>query len=310
MNTPLDMASRPPYNTRLSRRKLGMKAQQAVGQFILSVILLLLAGTMILPFIYILVVSFTDSSVYVSGQFILWPKTWSFEAYNLILSGRGFLNSLTASLYITGFGTPLNVMLNAGLAYMLSKPIPGKSFFKKYVMFTMLFGAGMIPSFINIRNLGLINSWWASILPAACGAWTVMVMMSFFQSLSPDLEEAAKIDGCGQLRIFGVIVLPLSKAMLATFTLFAMVSYWNTYFSAIMYLTSTDKLPLQVYVQKIVLSTNISEVVDLQNDLINTVPQEVMRMAAVIVVVLPIIIIYPFLQKYFAKGVMVGAVKG
>ena len=98
--------------------------------------------------------------------------------------------------------------------------------------------------------------------------------------------------------------------MLATFTLFAMVSYWNTYFSAIMYLTSTDKLPLQVYVQKIVLSTNISEVVDLQNDLINTVPQEVMRMAAVIVVVLPIIIIYPFLQKYFAKGVMVGAVKG
>jgi putative aldouronate transport system permease protein len=108
------------------------------------------------------------------------------------LSGRGFLNSLTASLYITGFGTPLNVMLNAGLAYMLSKPVPGKSFFKKYVMFTMLFGAGMIPSFINIRNLGLINSWWASILPAACGAWTVMVMMSFFQSLSPDLEEAAK----------------------------------------------------------------------------------------------------------------------
>jgi len=310
MNMDLDMTKRAVYNRKASGRKMGMRAQRAVGQTALGTILLLLAGTMILPFIYILMVSFTDSSVYVSGQFILWPKKWSLQAYELILSGNGFINSLKASAYITLIGTPLHVMINSGLAYMLSKPIPGRSIIKKVVMFTMLFGAGMIPNFINIRNLGLIDSWWACILPGTCGAWTVMVMMSFFQNLSPDLEEAAKIDGCGQLRIFGVIVLPLSKAMLATFTLFAMVSYWNTYFSAIMYLTTTAKMPLQVYVQKIVLSVNISDVVDLQSELANTVPQEVMRMAAVIVVVLPVICVYPFLQKYFAKGVMVGAVKG
>ncbi|MBQ8639695.1 MAG: carbohydrate ABC transporter permease [Lachnospiraceae bacterium] len=292
------------------RKKMGMKAKQNLYQFILGFFLLLLAGTMVLPFVYVLMVSFTDGSVYESGKFILWPEKWSTEAYELILSGKGFLNSLKSTLLITGIGTPMNVVFNAGLGYMLSKPIPGRKFFNKMVMFTMLFGAGLIPNFINIRNLGLMDSIFASILPGVCGAWTVMVMRSFFEGIPSELEEAAKIDGCGQLRIFATIVLPLSKAMLATFTLFAAVSYWNTYFSAIMYMTTTEKMPLQVYVQKIVLSTNISDVVDLTTELANTVPQEVMRMAAVIVVTLPIIIVYPFLQKHFATGMMVGAVKG
>lgn len=292
------------------QKQMGMRAKTFLGQSILNVILLLLVATMILPFLYVLVISFTDSTVYVSGKFMLWPKKWSTEAYQLILSGRGFLNSLNSTLFITLIGTPLNVMVNAGLGYMLSKPIPGKSIINKLVMFTMLFGAGLVPTFINIRDLGLIDSWFACILPSVCGAWTVMVMKSFFQSLPEDLEEAAKIDGCGPLRIFGIIVLPLSKAMLATFTLFALVSFWNTYFSAVMYLTSTAKAPLQIYLQKIVLSSTISDVVDLQLDLANTVPQEVMRMAAVVVVVLPVLCIYPFLQKHFEKGVMVGAVKG
>ncbi len=291
-------------------KKLGMKAKTLIGQLILDFILLLLAATMILPFVYILMVSFTDGSVFISGKFTLWPEKWSLDAYKLILNGSGFLNAMKSTLFITLIGTPLNVIVNAGLGYMLSKPVPGKSFINKAVMFTMLFGAGMVPAYINISNLGLINSWFACILPAACGAWTVMVMKSFFMSIPDELEEAAKIDGCGPLRIFAVIVLPLSKAVIATFTLFALVSYWNTYFSAIMYITSSDKMPLQVYLQKIVLTSNISDVVDIQIDLANTVPQEVMRMAAVIVVVLPVICIYPFLQKYFAKGVMIGAVKG
>lgn len=292
------------------RKKMGMKAKENLYQAILGLILLALAGTMILPFVYILMVSFTDGSVYESGKFVLWPEKWSFEAYELILSGNGFLNALKTTLLIAGIGTPLNVIFNAGLGYMLSKPVPGKKVINKLVMFTMLFGAGMIPNFINIRNLGLLNSIFACILPGVCGAWTVMVMKSFFQSIPSELEEAAMIDGCGQLRIFTVIVLPLSKAMLATFTLFAAVSYWNTYFSAVMYIADTTKMPLQVYVQKIVLSSSISDIVDLTLEIANTVPQEVMRMAAVIVVTLPIILVYPFLQKHFATGMMIGAVKG
>ena len=265
---------------------------------------------MVLPFLYVIVVSFTDGSVYEAGSFYLWPKKWSADAYQLILSGSGFLNALKSTLFITLVGTPMNVLVCAGLAYLLSKPVPGRGFLNKYVMITMLFSAGMIPNFMNMKALGLIDSYFACIFPSVCGAWTVMVMRSFFQSLPLELEEAAEIDGCGQLRMFATITLPLSKAMLASMTLFAFVSYWNTYFNAVMYLTSTAKATLQVYVQKVVLSSTVSDVVDLQLELAKTVPQEVMRMAAVVVVVFPVLIVYPFLQKYFESGMMVGAVKG
>lgn len=293
-----------------SRNKLGMRIRENIYQAILWILLLILAGCMILPFLYVLVLSFTDPSVYVAGKFTLWPKKWSLEAYKLILSGTGFINSLKSTVIITAIGTPLNVLVNAGLAYLLSKPIPGKKFLNRYVMFTMLFTAGMVPNFMNIKLLGLIDNYLACILPSVCGAWTIMVMRSFFQSLPIELEEAAKIDGCGQVGIFGKIILPLSKAMMATMTLFAFVSYWNTYFNSIMYMTSTSKSTLQVYVQKVVLSSNISDVVDVEVAVANAIPQEIMRMAAVVIVVLPVLIIYPFLQKYFQAGMMVGAVKG
>lgn len=295
----------------LQKRGMGMKAMENFQQTILAVILLLIAATMVVPFLYVMMISFTDASVYRPGEFYLWPEKWSIEAYKVILTGNGFLNAFKSTMFITLVGTPINLICNAGLAYMLSKgKLPGGNTINKLVMFTMLFTAGIIPNFINMSTLGLMNSWFACILPGACGAWTVMVMKTFFEELPEELEEAAKIDGCGPLRIFGQIVLPLSKAMLATFTLFAFVSYWNCYFNAIMYITDTAKSPLQVYLQKLVLSSNISDVVDLQNPMAKIVPQEVMRMAAVVVVVFPVLCFYPFLQKYFAKGVMVGAVKG
>ena len=287
-----------------------MKMKENIYQTVLWIFLLAVVGTMVLPFLYVIVVSFTDGSVYEAGSFYLWPKKWSADAYQLILSGSGFLNALKSTLFITLVGTPMNVLVCAGLAYLLSKPVPGRGFLNKYVMITMLFSAGMIPNFMNMKALGLIDSYFACIFPSVCGAWTVMVMRSFFQSLPLELEEAAEIDGCGQLRMFATITLPLSKAMLASMTLFAFVSYWNTYFNAVMYLTSTAKATLQVYVQKVVLSSTVSDVVDLQLELAKTVPQEVMRMAAVVVVVFPVLIVYPFLQKYFESGMMVGAVKG
>ena len=263
------------------RKKMGMKVKENLYQAALWFILILVALTMILPFLYVVILSFTDATAYEAGKLILWPKKWSTEAYELILSGSGFLNALKSTLIVTFIGTPLSVIVCSGLAYMLSKPIPGKSFINKYVMFTMLFSA-----------------------------WTIMVMRSFFQSLPLELEEAAKIDGCGPLKIFSKIVIPLSKPMLATMTLFSFVGYWNTYFNSVMYITSTAKQTLQVYVQKIVLSSTVADVVDLSTELATIVPQEVMRMAAVVVVIIPILIIYPFLQKYFQTGMMVGAVKG
>lgn len=293
-----------------AKSKMGMRAKENIYQAVLWIILITIALTMVLPFLYVVILSFTDSTAYEAGKLILWPKKWSTEAYELILSGSGFLNALKSTLLVTAIGTPLHVIVCSGLAYMLSKPIPGKTFINKYVMFTMLFSAGMVPNFINMKQLNLLDSYLAIILPGLCGAWTVMVMRSFFQSLPYELEEAAKIDGCGPLRIFSQIVIPLSKPMLATMTLFAFVSYWNTYFNSVMYITSTAKQTLQVYVQKIVLSSTVSDVVDITTELANTVPQEIMRMAAVVVVILPILVLYPFLQKYFQSGMMVGAVKG
>jgi putative aldouronate transport system permease protein len=295
-----------------SKNKMGMRLRENIYQAFLWIVLLAIAATMVVPFLYILVLSFTDSTAYVAGAFNLWPSKWSTAAYAVILKGSGFLNALKSTLIITVIGTPLSLCLNSGLAYMLSKPVPGKSFLNKYVMFTMLFSAGMVPNFMNIKALGLLDNYFACILPGACGAWSIMVMRSFFQSLPAELEEAAKIDGCGQLRIFGTIVIPLSKAMLASMTLFSFVGYWNTYFNSVMYMTTTSKSTLQVYVQKVVLSSgsSASDMIDLQASVQNSVPQEVMRMAAVVVVVLPILIIYPFLQKYFQAGMMVGAVKG
>ncbi len=282
-----------------------------IGQSILNSILFILALTMIVPFVYILMVSFTDKSVYVAGEFILWPKKWSLDAYEYILKGYGFINALKASLFITLVGTPINLMSNAGVGYMLSrKTLPFRGIINSFVMFTMLFSAGIIPSYINVTNLGLINSWFACILPFACGAWTVMIMKTFFQSLPKELEEAAIIDGCSPFKIFVIIVLPLSKAMLATFTLFAMVSYWNAYFSGILYITTSSKLPLQVFLQKVVIASNFSDVLDLSTEESRAVPQEIAKMTAIIVAVIPVLCVYPFLQKHFAKGVMVGSLKG
>jgi putative aldouronate transport system permease protein len=245
------------------------------------------------------------------NQVILWPKEWALDAYKFILSGGGFIRAIQNTLLITLIGTPINVCFNAGLAYMLSKRnLPGRGVILKLVVFTMLFGAGMIPNYLNIMNLGLLDSYFACILPSACGAWTVVVMKSFFQAIPGDLEEAAIIDGCNDIRIFFSIVLPLSKAMLATFTLFAAVSYWNVYFSAVMYLSRSSMWPLQVFLKQIVLSMQFAEFMDMGLDVKNHVPQEVTQMACIIVAVLPILCVYPFLQKHFAKGVMVGSVKG
>jgi putative aldouronate transport system permease protein len=256
-------------------------------------------------------VSFTDPSVYVPGSIKIWPSKWSLEAYKYIMSGGGFVKAFSNTLYITAVGTPLNVCFNAGLAYMISKrDLPGRSVILKLIIFTMLFGPGMIPHYLNIMKLGLLDTFWACILPATCSAWTLMVMKSFFQSLPSDLEEAAIIDGCSQLQIFYRIILPISKAMLATFTLFSAVYYWNVYFSAVMYISRSSMWPLQVFLQQIILSLNFAEFMDTGLEVTSDVPVEVAQMACIVVACAPIMLVYPFLQKHFAKGIMLGSIKG
>ncbi|ANE49114.1 hypothetical protein SY83_22045 [Paenibacillus swuensis] len=286
---------------------------ERVYQGILTLLLLLLSFTMIVPFIYVLAISFSDSSNYISGGFMLFPKDFSWEAYDYVLSGQGFLNAFKASLFITCIGVPLSIGISSMMAYMLAKKtLPGRKWILNLVIFTMLFSPGLIPNYLLIDKLNLIDSWWSLILPGLVGAWTLLVMKSFFQELPSEIEESAKIDGCNDLTIFFRIILPLSKAMLAAFTLFAAVAYWNTFFSAIMYITTPEKWPLQVFLQQIVVQANVNEFTDSGVDMTRNqqINPEIVKMTAVMVVTAPILALYPFLQKYFAKGVLIGSVKG
>jgi putative aldouronate transport system permease protein len=292
---------------------MGMKLQENIYQFIVGTILFLLAMSMVFPFLYIISISFTHSSVYVSNELRFWPEKWSIEAYQIIFAGEGFLASLKSSLFLTFVGTPIQIMISCMMAYMLSKQgLPGRKIMLNLVVFTLLFGPGLIPNYLLIRELGLLNTYWAIILPGTANAWTLLVMKSFFQNIPKEVEESAKMDGCSDMGVFFKIVLPLSKAMLAAFTLFAAVGLWNTYFSAIVYITDSFKWPLQVFLQQVVMSANVEEFMgsDFLQSLQVDVPAEVLKMATVVIVTAPIIAAYPFLQKHFAKGVMIGSIKG
>ncbi|MFC4779285.1 carbohydrate ABC transporter permease [Paenibacillus sp. GCM10023252] len=290
-----------------------MQRKETIYQAVLTLVLLAISLSMILPFVYILAISFSDSSNYISGEFILFPRSISWDAYDFVLSGQGFSNAFTASMFITGIGVPLSIAISSMLAYMLArKTLPGRGWILNLIIFTMLFSPGIIPNYLLMDKLHLINSWWSLILPGIAGAWTLLVMKSFFQGIPPEIEESAKMDGCNDITTFFRIILPLSMAMLAAFTLFAAVAYWNTFFYAILYITSPDKWPLQVLLQQIVMQANMTEFTESGSDMIRNqqINPEIVKMATVMVVTGPILLVYPFLQKYFAKGVMVGSVKG
>ncbi|MBO9608425.1 MAG: carbohydrate ABC transporter permease [Paenibacillaceae bacterium] len=285
-------------------------------QLVIGALLAIIACSMLLPFVYIFAVSFTDAAVYRSNQLVLWPAEWSTAAYRLVLSGRGFIDSLQASVFITLIGTPIAIIVCASGAYMLSKPhLPGRVWMLRLLIFTLLFSPGIIPNYLLVKELHLINSWWSIILPGVASAWTMIVLKSFFQSLPPEVEESATIDGCNEWVAFWRIVVPVSKAPLAAFTLFFAVGYWNTYFNAVLYLNQVDKWPLQLFLQQVINSASITQFADpataamlLQGNA--PVPPEIVKMAAVMVVTMPILLVYPFLQKHFAQGVLLGSVKG
>lgn len=281
----------------------------------LYLVLLLIGLTMLFPFIYVIAVSFTDRDVYVPGQFILFPKQWSLDAYRYILSSDSFFKSFRSTAFITVVGTILNLAFSSSFAYGVTKrELPGRKFLILVVLITMLFGAGMIPNYLLIQQLGLINSLWALILPVLTNAWTIFVMKSFFQSLPESLEDAAQIDGCNDLMTWWRIIMPLSLPMLAAFSLFFAVAQWNTYFAGVIYIQNPDKWPLQVLLNLLIMQNQTQVVGDLAVMAMDPnsvkVPPETIKMAALVLVMLPILVVYPFLQKYFTKGVLLGSVKG
>ncbi|SFL01122.1 putative aldouronate transport system permease protein [Paenibacillus sp. 1_12] len=282
-----------------------------VGDWLNYSLLGLIAIVSLFPFLYVLSLSLTDPSTYTPLKFYLLPDKWSLASYAYILTTDSFGNSLKSTAFITVVGTVLNIIITFTMAYGLTKKwVMGRNFFLGTVIFTLFFNAGVIPNYILVKEMGLLNSYWSLIWPSLTSAWSLIVVKSFMESIHPELEDSAKIDGCTDIGVFLRIIIPLSLPAIAAFTLFFAVQHWNTYFNALIYISDTKKWTLQVLIKQLVIEADASGVGQQGSSDEVLVPQETIRMASIVLAMLPILAVYPFLQKYFAKGVMLGSVKG
>lgn len=285
-----------------------MRQKFGVVDGIIYIFLGVVALVALLPFLYVLSVSLTDPSVYKPYTFYLIPPKFSLASYAYILNNPSFLTSLKNTAFQTVVGTACCIAVTFSMAFALTKrDLPHRGIVMGVVLFSMLFNPGIIPNYLNIKNLGLINSRWVLILPVLTNSFNLIVARSFLDSIPAELDESAKLDGCNDLQVFTRIILPLSTAALATMTLFFAVGHWNTYFNSMIYINDVDKRTLQVYVRLLIVDSSGSGATE--NDVFN-IPSETLRLATVMLAMLPILIVYPFVQKYFVKGVMLGSVKG
>ncbi|MFI2857276.1 carbohydrate ABC transporter permease [Paenibacillus sp. JSM ZJ436] len=284
----------------------GEKAFDWVNMFLLLVISLV----MLFPFIYITALSFSDEKSIAEGGLILFPKGFSLAAYKYIFSTDTLMQGLYNSILITVGGTIVNLVMTSLMAYPLSKVhLRGRKLILMFVVFTILFSGGLIPTFLVVKWTGLLDSLWSVIIPTSISAFYLIILKNFFQQIPDGLEESAKIDGANDLVVLVRIVLPLSLPAMATFALFYAVSHWNMYFQAILYISDNTKWPIQVLLRQIVILSQSS--VGSSSSLDETVlPPQSIKMAVIVFATIPIMLVYPFLQKHFAKGVMLGSVKG
>ena len=284
-----------------------------IGQIILTVCVLLLVSTCVLPFLNVIAISLSSKSAILRGDVNFIPKETNFLAYEVIFKDNSMIRSLVFTVEITVIYTAMAMELTILLAYPLSRDrLKGKRFFTLMVMFTMYFNGGLIPTYLNIRNLGLIDTMWALILPGVISTYNVVIMKSFFLGLPKELEEAATIDGANDFQVLLRIILPLSLPSIATLSLFYAMGKWNSFSDALYYINSRNMQPLQLklyYLIKGITSVEISMVEGNAADAGRNVSESI-ESACIIFATLPILIVYPFVQKYFVQGATIGAVKG
>ncbi|MBU5593811.1 carbohydrate ABC transporter permease [Amphibacillus sp. MSJ-3] len=269
----------------------------------------LVAIITLLPFLYVIAGSFATEPELARRAFFIIPETFTFEAYRFIFSSEAFVRSIIVTIGVTAVGTLVQLFFTFTMAYPLSKKkLRGRSFLINMVIFAMLFSGGMIPTFLVIQELGLIDTYWALILPGAINPFNLIIIKNFFQNFSTELEEAAKIDGASEIGIFWRIVLPLSKPIIATFALFYAVGIWNDFMSPLLYLNDSSKWTLQLILRQVTIASDPSALANMDPDYIP--PAEGMKLAIIVIATLPIMCVYPFLQKHFAKGLLIGSVKG
>jgi putative aldouronate transport system permease protein len=295
------------------RRKPGtapwMKPPSVWVRGVKALVITLIVITMIYPLVYVIAMSFAAPSQARAG--VIFPTEFSLDAYRAIFNGGTVTQGLSNSLFITVIGTILSLAATSMLAWGLARTrqVPGAKAVLVLILATMFFSAGIIPNFMLIKYLGLLDSTWSLIIPGLISAFNMIVIRNFFQGLPEELIEAARIDGAGEWRIFLQIVLPLSKPVLAVMGLFYAVGYWNTYFNALLYINDSEKWPIQVVLQQYVLAG-----VQIPGAMVSPdqppPPGVTLQMAVIVLATVPILVVYPFLQRYFTSGVLTGAIKG
>jgi putative aldouronate transport system permease protein len=272
-------------------------------------VLVLLGLITVLPLFYVLAGSFASESEIRSRTFFLWPHKFVTTTWDLIFDTSTFSRALLTTIGVTLVGVVVQMALTLTMAYPLSKRyLPGRALFLNLVIFTLVFSGGMIPLFLVVRDLGLLDSYWALILPLAINPFYLVIVKTFFQALPEALEEAARIDGATELGVFWRIVLPLSKPIIATFSLFYAVNIWNDYMSPLLYINDSQKWTLQVLVRQLTApNADAANALDALQGY--AFPEQGIKFAIIVIATVPILLVYPFLQKHFAKGVLIGSVK-
>lgn len=286
-----------------------MEKPTRIGQAAKALAVVVVVAAVAYPLLGVIGTSFaSQTDIIRSSGLVLWPDHPTIDAYRTIFTGGVVTRALVVSLGITVFGTLASLLVTVGMAYGLSRrDVTGSRFILMTALFTMLFNAGIIPNFLLVKGLGLYDTYAALVMPTLVSAFNLVVLRSFFMNLPEELYDAAKVDGAGDFRILVRIVLPLSKAVLAVISLFYAVTYWNAFFNSLLYLNDSDKWPLPMVLRTYVLQGQSLSAASAGEVL---APQQAVQMAVLVIAVVPILCVYPFLQRYFTKGVLTGAIKG
>ena len=279
-----------------------------------TALLLIITIIVLLPLVFIVAASFSSAEAVIAGKVTLWPVDFSLLGYETIFEHKKVWNGFANSLFYTFFGTIFNVFMTIIAAYPLSRQdLVGRKFITFAFIFTMLFSGGLIPTYMVVKDLGLLNTRWAMILPTGIGPFNLLITITFFRTtIPPELIEAARIDGASDFRTFRSVILPLARPIIAVLALFyAVNTHWNPYFSALIYLKDQELFPLQIVLREILIQNSIdaSMLIDIEDLIVREGLQELLKYSLIVVASLPVMIIYPFVQRHFVKGMMIGSVK-
>ena len=297
-----------------NRKRVKIGTGDKIFYFLSGLILTILLVVVLYPILFVLAASFSSGQAVSAGRVFLWPVDFSLEGYEIVFNNKDILLGFRNSIIYTVVGTFINLVMTMIAGYVLSRDdVPGHNQFMFLFTFTMFFSGGMIPNYMLLRSLHMLDTIWSMVIPGALGVYNMIIARTFIRTSIPgELLDAAQIDGCSDIRYFTTIVLPLSKAIMAVLVLFYGVGHWNSYFNPMLYLNTRELYPLPIILKEILIANQIdpSTVTDPELQLRIAQTADVIKYALIVVSTKPVMIIYPFVQKYFVKGVMIGSIKG